>query len=119
MRLFNKFLVLRRDGSVPEWPWLVMGAADPAVPGALHQYAMIARLHGMDSEYCSQIHTLAARMVQWREDNWTGDPDGEPHRVDKLEIVSRIPEYSTALPPEWQGRVTYLDGGESDVRNIR
>ena len=31
MKLFNKFLVQRRDGSVPEWPWLVMGAADPAV----------------------------------------------------------------------------------------
>lgn len=30
----GKYLVKRRDGSVVEWPNLVMGAKDPAAPGS-------------------------------------------------------------------------------------
>jgi hypothetical protein len=105
MRLFNKFLVLRRDGSIPEWPWLVMGAADPAVPHALRAYAEAAQYHyGMDPEMCGQIRKLAVRFEEWRERNYTGDPDAGPHRVDDPDVCSRIPPYSTELPPEYNAQ---------------
>jgi hypothetical protein len=101
MKLFNKFLVQRRDGTVPDWPWLVMGAADPAVPYAFRAYAEEAERLGMDPEYCQQIRLLAERFERWRAENFTGDPDAGPHRDDDPEIVCRIPRYSTALPPEY------------------
>lgn len=98
MKLFNKFLVLRRDGSVPEWPWLVMGAADPATPHALRAYAEVAGTYGMDPEYCHEIRLLAQRFEDWRRDNWEGDPDAPPHRVDDPAVVSRMPQNCTELP---------------------
>lgn len=39
MKIFNKFLVVRRDGTVPDWPYLVLGARDPAAPAALRTLA--------------------------------------------------------------------------------
>lgn len=109
MKLFNKFLVRRRDGSVPPWPYFVLGAADPAAPSALRQYALNASRHGMDSEYCSQVHLLAARFDEWRKENHTGDPDAVAHRQDDPEIVAAIPSNATELPPEYYGMTTYLD----------
>ena len=35
----GKYLVQRRDGTIPEWPYFVIGAADPAAPKALQAYA--------------------------------------------------------------------------------
>jgi hypothetical protein len=55
----GKYLVLRRDGSVPEWPWFVLGADDPAAPAALHSYANEAQHAGMDPQYIEDIHVLA------------------------------------------------------------
>lgn len=107
MRLFNKFLVQRRDGTVPHWPWFVLGGADPAAPQALRAYADAARRMGMDEEYCDQVLLVADRFEQWRRDNWTGDPDAAPHRDDDPTIVSRISPYATELPPKglrrWPG----------------
>lgn len=97
MKLFDKFLVQRRDATVPEWPWLVMGAA---APHALRAYAEAAETYGMDLEHCHQVRLLAQRFEDWRRENYTGDPDGKPHREDDPVIVGRIPRYSTELPPE-------------------
>jgi hypothetical protein len=105
MKLFNKFLVRRRDGSVPSWPWFVMGAADPAAPHALRAYADVAQYqHGMDPEYCGQIRKLAERFEEWQAENFTGDPDAGPHREDNDSICAMIPEYATQLPPEYDQR---------------
>lgn len=100
MKLFNKFLVLRRDNSVPEWPWIVLGAADPAAPFALEAYANNAEGQGMDKEYCEQVRMLARRFREWRTNNWSGNPDAEPHREDDPQVVNRIPKYATELPKD-------------------
>lgn len=99
MKLFNKFLVQRRDGTVPEWSWIVMGAADPAAPHALDAYAAAAATYGMDAEYCDQIRMLADRFREWRKTNHTGDPDAGPHRTDDPDVTGRIPAHATELPP--------------------
>ena len=100
MKLFNKFLVQRRDGSIPEWPYLVMGAADPIAPLAIRAYAEAARHSGMDSEYCEGLERLAVRFESWRQENWEGDPDAPAHRKDNPGIVAMIPPYATANPTE-------------------
>ena len=98
MKLFNKFLVQRRDGTVPEWPWLVIAAADPVAPYALHAYAEEARRLGLDSEYCDQVDALADRFDEWRRSNHMGDPDAPAHRPDDPNVVALIPEFATRLP---------------------
>ena len=43
----GKFLVVRRDGSVPHWPHFVLGARDPGAPTALRAYRAFLRApHG-------------------------------------------------------------------------
>lgn len=88
----GKYLVQRRDGTVPEWPFFVIAASDPAAPLTLHAYADAASMYGMDYEYARQIHLMAAEFVQWRKDHpeVVGDPDAPRHRVDDPEIVAKM-----------------------------
>jgi hypothetical protein len=86
----NKYLVLRRDATMPEWPWLVLGAADPAVPHAIRALATASRVEGMDSEYVSDLFDLADKFDAWRQAHAAGDPDAGPHRVDHPAVVSML-----------------------------
>lgn len=90
MKLWNKFLVVRRDGSVPDWPYMVLGGRDPAAPAALRAYAEAARQHGMDEEYAADVEGLAADFETYRRNHGTGDPDAPPHRLDDPAVVSRL-----------------------------
>lgn len=87
----QKYLVLRRDNTVPEWPYFVLAAADPASSFALRSYAQFAELIGMDPEYVKDIRKLATEFDQWRQDHQQGDPDAPKHREDDPEVVARIP----------------------------
>jgi hypothetical protein len=97
MKLWNKFLVLRRDGTVPDWPYLVLGARDPAAPHALRAYGNEAARLGMDMEYVNDIHRLADDFEKFRREHGDGDPDASPHRQDDPAIVSQLKWGST--PP--------------------
>lgn len=92
MRLWtqNKFLVTRRDGTVPEWPWFVLGARDPAAPAALRAYADAADACGMDPAYTADLRELAGAFERFREGHGTGDPDAAPHRADDPATVARF-----------------------------
>ena len=90
MRLWDKFLVVRRDGTVPSWPYLVMGARDPAVPAALRAYADEAERLGMDQEYVADVRGQADDFGAYRLANGESDPDAGPHRPDDPGTVSRI-----------------------------
>lgn len=59
----GKYLVQRRDGAIPEWPYFVIGAADPAAPEVLIAYAQAARSLGMDPEYCDDILDTATEWT--------------------------------------------------------
>lgn len=102
-KLWNKFLVVRRDGTVPDWPYIVMGAADPAVPFALAAYADAALMLGMDPEYVDDIRVLADSFLEWRDTHTTGDPDAAKHRPDDPEVVSRIK--AGTVPYGWKNNV--------------
>jgi hypothetical protein len=84
----GKFLVLRRDGTIPPWPYFVMGAADPMVPTALRAYADKAQELDKDPEYVRDILALATRFEEWRLENGEGDPDAPAHRQDLPSIIA-------------------------------
>lgn len=80
----------RRDGTVPEWPYFVMGAADPAAPRALRAYADAAQDLGMDAEYVADLRDLANEFVAWRKEHGSGDPDAPRHRQDDPETIAKM-----------------------------
>src|SRR5574338_266931 len=86
----GKYLVQRRDATVPEWPYFVIGAADVAAPAALRAYAVSAEAHGMDPEYVADVRALADEFQRWFDTHPAGDPDAPRHRTDDPEIVPRM-----------------------------
>lgn len=86
----GKYLVQRRDGSVPDAPYFVMLASDPAVPAALMAYADKCRGLNMDPQYVADLEDLAGEFELWRRENRTGDPDAPRHREDDPETVARM-----------------------------
>lgn len=91
-RLWRKYLVTRRDGTIPEWPYFVLGAADPCAPTALRAYADAAAAHGgLDPEYIADVVRLATQFETWAETNSAvGDPDAPPHRIDDPQTVAKM-----------------------------
>lgn len=88
----GKYLVLRRDGTVPEWPYFVIGAADPAAPAAIRGYALTAQAHGMDPEYVADLLALAGDFDEWRKAHGAGDPDAPRHREDDPDTIQKMKE---------------------------
>lgn len=99
MKLFDKFLAVRRDGTVPDWPYLVIGARDPAAPAALRAYADEAERLGMDPEYVNDIRGQAGDFERYRREHGDGDPDAPAHRPDDPETVTRIRAGSHRIYP--------------------
>lgn len=100
MKLWNKFLVLRRDGSVPDWPYLVIGARDRAAAPALRAYADAAESMGWDPEYVTDVRRLSESFEEYLRKYGEGDPEAGPHRTDDPAVVSRIKAGST--PDGWR-----------------
>lgn len=86
----GKFLVVRRDGSVPHWPHFVLGARDPAVPATLRFYAEEARRMGCDPDYCDSITELAGDFERYRAAEGYGDADAPPHRKDDPDVLAAM-----------------------------
>lgn len=82
-----KFLVVRRDGTIPPWPHFVMGARDPWVPAALNAYADAAAADGADADFVADIRQLAESFVAHRMQHGAGDPDAPRHRTDDPSIL--------------------------------
>lgn len=86
----GKYLVTRRDGTIPEWPNFVIGAKDPAAPTALSAYANEAEKMGYDPEFVADIRKLASEFAEYCINNGTGDPDAPPHRKDDQETIEKM-----------------------------
>jgi hypothetical protein len=83
----GKFLVVRRDGTIPSWPHFVLGARDPAAPFALDSYADEAERLGYDPEMVADVRQLAKEFRGYRGTHGAGDPDAPPHRTDNPEVL--------------------------------
>jgi len=86
----GKFLVVRRDGTVPHWPHFVLGARDPAAPVALRAYAAACSANGLDPEYVRSLHELADDFEKYRTEQGDGDPDAPPHRTDHPDVIAAM-----------------------------
>lgn len=99
--LEGKFLVVRRDGSIPAWPHFVLGARDPAAPAALRAYADKALELGFDPEYAKSVHELADDFEKYRKVHGKGDPDAPPYRKDDPDVVKAM-SGNDAIIKIWQ-----------------
>jgi hypothetical protein len=86
----GKYLVKRRDGSVPEWPSFVIGARDPAAPAALRAYADAAGALQMPPGFVASVRRLADEFETYRLKHGRGDPERGKHRVDDPAIVEEM-----------------------------
>ena len=81
----GKYLVVRRDGTIPDWPHFVIGGDDPCAPAALRAYADAAEKQGYDSEYVQSLRELADDFS--KRTGGKADPDAAPHRTDSPAII--------------------------------
>jgi hypothetical protein len=81
----GKYLVLRRDGTIPEWPHFVLGGNDPAAPAALMAYARAAEELGFEREYVDSARELADRFAS--RVGRKSDPEAPPHRKDDEGVI--------------------------------
>lgn len=86
----GKYLVLRRDGTIPSWPHFVLGAKDPATPVALVAYSTECRRLGFDPQFVDDTRDLADEFRQFLATYGMGDPDASPHRKDDPAIVAAM-----------------------------
>lgn len=86
----GKYLVMRRDGTVVEWPNFVIGAKDPAAPAALRAYANEAEKFGMNAQFVLDVRLLADQFERYRSLYGEGDPDRGRHRKDDPETVEKM-----------------------------
>ncbi len=86
----GKYLVKRRDGTIPDWPHFVLGAKDPVAPVALRAYANEAERLNLDPAYVRDIRVLADNFAQFRAQYGDGDPDAGRHRKDDPATVAEM-----------------------------
>jgi hypothetical protein len=86
----GKFLVVRRDGTIPHWPHFVLGARDPAAIIALLAYASAADELGYDPEYGESIRELAEDFIDYQNKHGQGDPPAAPHRHDNHNVIEAM-----------------------------
>jgi hypothetical protein len=92
----GKFLVVRRDGTVPHWPHFVLGARDPIAAKALRAYANIYRIQAIESgsnwdrAYAESIEELADDFDRYRAEHGTSDPEAPPHRKDDPDVIDAM-----------------------------
>jgi hypothetical protein len=90
-QLASKYLVVRRDGTVPKWPAFVLGARDPAAPAALRAYAEKAQELGMDPHYVRTVLDFADQFDTYREAEGGSDPDSAPlQRTDDWAVLEAL-----------------------------
>ena len=89
--LEGKFLVVRRDGSIPHWPHFVLGARDGYAPIALRAYAdAMERDRNHDQDYVDSIRELAVDFEQYALRQGFGDPEAPPHRTDDPAVIAAM-----------------------------
>jgi hypothetical protein len=92
----GKYLVKRRDGTVPPWPSFVLGGADPHAAVALRAYAQSineARLRGetqFTEEFVKALFRWCDEFDNWRKQHGEGDPGMGAHRIDDPTVIAEM-----------------------------
>lgn len=89
----GKYLVVRRDGTVVEWPSFVLGARDPHAAVALRAYAdSIARDPDCHPDFPARLRWLADEFDRYRAEHGDGDPTRGIHRQDDPATIAKMRE---------------------------
>ena len=83
----GKYLVTRMDGTVPDWPWFVLGANDVLAHAALETYEHGAGVAGVNRGYRELLKAVRLEFTRWQERN---SLDGTPWE-DSPEDVAQDP----------------------------
>lgn len=95
----GKYLVVRRDGSIPHWPHFVVAGIDPCAAAALRAYANEAKRIDLNTDFWQSIFILADQYEQLamraRSDTAVlgtkgSDPDKGPHRIDNPAVIEMM-----------------------------
>lgn len=89
----GKYLVVRRDGTVPVWANFVIGAYDPCAAPAMRAYGEAARAQGYAPDFVASCFELAdqfERTAASEEARAKADPDAPPHRKDLPEVLAMM-----------------------------
>lgn len=87
----GKYLVKRRDGTIPEWPLFVLGARDKHSPVALEAYAAsIANDPDCDPAYAERMKRLPGEFEAYRLEHGDGDPTRGIHRIDNPATIAEM-----------------------------
>ena len=87
----GKYLVQRRDGTVPEWPNFVLGGRDPTAPFALRAYAdATEKQEGHDAQFVQDVRDLAVEFEEYLIEHGEGDPMAPPHRKDDPATIAKM-----------------------------
>lgn len=87
----GKYLVKRRDGTIPPWPSFVLGGADPHAEIALRAYATsCAGDPTIDKGFVAALFRWADEFKKWRELVGVGDPGKGKHRKDDPAILEEM-----------------------------
>lgn len=87
----GKYLVKRRDGTVPPWPSFVLGGADPHAAVALRAYAdSCAQDPAIDSGFVAALRRWADEYDYYRATHGEGDPGMGVHRPDDPATVAQM-----------------------------
>lgn len=92
MIVLGTYAVVRTDGSVPAWPYVVLSAADECAVVALLAYTRQARALGYPPHEVARAVLLAGRFADWRhEAGITGDVRDNPddHNPAVLALINR------------------------------
>ena len=82
--------MVRRDGTIPEWPSLVIGGKDPCAPAAILALAYRAEELGFNAQYVTDMRWLAGEFERYRAAHGNGDPDRGRHRKDDPAIIEKM-----------------------------
>lgn len=94
----TKYLVLRRDGTVPDWEWFVLGAKDPWAPAGMRAYAQAAEDGGADPQYVADVRAMASDFAVHRMNSGNGDPDAPLHGTDNPWVAAVLAGRATVAP---------------------
>ncbi len=87
----GKYLVKRRDGTVPEWPSFVLGARDPHAAAALRAYAdSIEKDPDVHPDFPHRLRRLANEFDRYRAEHGDGDPCRGIHRTDDPATIAEM-----------------------------
>lgn len=93
----GKYLVMRRDGTIPSWPSFVLGARDPHAAVALRAYAdSIAQDPDCHPDLPVRIRKLADEFDQYRLEHGNGDPTRGLHRKDNPLVIMLMQQGQSA-----------------------